>query len=80
MMCFRSMKIGEQIKAVFDNMPKSCNVSWLADQLHCDRRNVYRIFAKDNIDIHQLADLSRILNHDFFADLSLELAKGEEKI
>lgn len=70
MMCFRTMKIGERIKSVFDDMPKSCTISWLASQLHCDRRNVYRIFAKDNIDIHQLAEISRILDHDFFADLS----------
>lgn len=72
MMCFRSMKIGERIKAVFDDMPKSCTISWFAAELHCDRRNVYRIFAKDNIDIHLLARISIVLNHDFFSDLSRE--------
>ena len=67
------MKIGERIKTVFDAMPKSCTIAWLATQLHCDRRNIYRIFAKENIDIHQLMEISRILDHDFFADLSQEL-------
>ena len=64
------MKIGKRIKDVFDQMPKSCNVNWFAKRLHCDRRNIYRIFEKDNIDIHQLSQISSILNHDFFKDLS----------
>lgn len=67
------MKIGHRIKAVFESMPKSCTVSWFAKELNCDRRNVYRIFEKENIDIQQLASISRILGHDFFADLSREL-------
>ena len=65
-----SMKIGAKIKKVFDEMPKTCTVDWFAAQLHCDRRNVYRIFQKDNIDIHLLARIGHILDHDFFKDLS----------
>lgn len=76
-MCPRNMNIGERIKAVFDQMPKSCTISWFAAQLHCDRRNIYRIFNKDNIDIHQLARISEILGHDFFADLSKELKQNK---
>ena len=70
------MKIGQRIKAVFDAMPKHCTVSWFAAELHCDRRNVYRIFEKENIDIHLLAQISSILGHDFFADLSNALSEG----
>lgn len=77
------MKIGQKIKEVFEAMPKSCTVSWFAEQLHCDRRNIYRIFAKDNIDILLLAHISQILDHDFFADLSelfkLNMAKSDTK-
>lgn len=54
-------------------MPKSCTISWFAAQLHCDRRNIYRIFSKDNIDILLLIRISKVLGHDFFADLSEEL-------
>lgn len=64
------MHIGKQIKEVFDSMPKECTVAWFASQLHCDRRNVYRIFNKENIDIQLLGRISRILCHDFFQDLS----------
>ena len=34
-------------------------------------------FEKENIDIHQLAIISKILSHDFFADLSEELKKEQ---
>lgn len=68
--CGIMLHIGLRIKEVFDRQPKSCTVKWFAGQLHCDRRNVYRIFAKDNIDIQLLARIGAILDHDFFADLS----------
>ena len=66
------MKIGKRIKEVFDSMPKQCTVSWFARELHCDRRNIYRIFERENIDIQLLGRISQILNHDFFKDLSKE--------
>lgn len=74
------MKIGERIKEVFDGMPKNCSINWLAAQLHCERRNIYRIFAKDNIDIQLLNRISRVLNHNFFADLSLTLEERLSKL
>ena len=67
------MKIGRRIKEVFDSKPKTYTINWFAGQLHCDRRNIYRIFSKDNIDIILLGRISKILNHDFFADLSKSL-------
>lgn len=65
-----NMTIGERIKEVFMTMPKTCTVEWLAKELHCDRRNIYRIFLKDNIDIELLGRISQVLNHNFFKDLS----------
>ena len=49
---------------------KGIKVSWLAEQLNCHRNNVYLIFSRRWIDTDTLMKLSRILNHDFFADLS----------
>ena len=72
-----TMKIGQRIKAVFDEKPKHCTVNWFAAELNCDRRNIYRIFSKENIDIHLLARISMILDHDFFADLSKELKSSK---
>ena len=73
-----SMKIGQRIKQQFDAMPKDCTITWFAQQIHCDRRNVYRIFERDNIDIVLLARISQVLNHDFFADLSAILQESDD--
>ena len=73
------MKIGERIKEVFDGMPKNCSIGWFAEQLHCDRRNIYRIFGKDNIDIQLLGRISQVLDHDFFADLSASRADESDQ-
>lgn len=42
-------------------------VTWFATQLCCTRPNVYKIFRKENIDIHLLWRISCILGHDFSA-------------
>lgn len=69
------MTIGERIREIFDQMPKECTIDWLARKLHCDRRNVYRIFRKENIDILMLARISRLFGHNFFQDLSIDFEK-----
>lgn len=74
------MKIGQRIKEVFDSMPKHCTINWFARELHCDRRNIYRIFERENIDILLLGRISQILNHDFFLDLSNSLSQSEELV
>ena len=51
-------------------------VTWFATQLCCTRPNVYKIFRKENIDIHLLWRISCILNHDFFHDLSDSISTG----
>ena len=51
-------------------------VTWFATQLCCTRPNVYKIFRKENIDIHLLWRISYILGHDFFRDLSDSINTG----
>ena len=46
------------------------SVTWFATQLCCTRPNVYKIFRKENIDVHLLWRVSCILQHNFFHDLS----------
>jgi hypothetical protein len=64
------MHIGKHIKAQFDRQPKSHNVQWLAEQLNCDRRNVYDIFTRASIDTGLLLRISRVLDYNFLSDLS----------
>ncbi|MBD5240147.1 MAG: XRE family transcriptional regulator [Bacteroidales bacterium] len=49
------------------------SVTWFANKICCSRTNVYKIFERDNIDVRLLYSISRVLNHDFFADISEEL-------
>lgn len=57
-------------------MPKHCTIQWFAERLCCDRRNIYRIFERENIDIIMLMRISNILQHDFFKDLTEEYEKN----
>ena len=46
---------------------------WLADELHCCRANVYKLFKKKSIDTLQLEKISVILQHNFFLDYADEV-------
>jgi hypothetical protein len=61
--------IGSRIKEVFDSQPKEHDVNWFADKLCCNRRNIYKIFKRQNIDILLLKRISEVLDHDFFEDM-----------
>ncbi len=62
------MHIGERIKEVL--LTKGKTVCWLASQIPCERSNVYHIFKRSDMSVELLMNISRILGHDFFADLS----------
>ncbi len=70
-----AIHIGAAIKRELERRQKT--VVWLAEQIPCHRTNVYRIFEKDSIDTRTLMRISDILNHDFFADHSMELKKKD---
>jgi len=47
------------------------SVGWLANQLNCDRSNIYKLYKKSNMDIIQLVRICDIFDHDFFNDISI---------
>ena len=51
--------------------------AWLAQEICCDRTNVYKILRKGSIDTELLCRISMALGHDFFADF--QSACGFEK-
>lgn len=63
----KEVHIGELVKSVFDESGMS--VAELARRLHCERPNVYSIFSRSNMDVGLLICLSKILNHNFLADI-----------
>ena len=67
------MHIGEAIKAELERQGKT--IVWFAEQIPCHRTNVYRILEKKSIDTEILLNICKILNHDFFEDLTKELER-----
>lgn len=49
-----------------------------AEKICCSEKNVYKIFNKNSMDIDLLGRISKILNHNFFQDISenLDLASA----
>ncbi len=43
--------------------------AWLAQEIKCDRTNVYKILRKGSIDTELLCRISVALDHDFFVAL-----------
>ena len=56
--------IGELIKAELHKQQHSNE--WLAQQLSCNIRTIFKIFQKQTIDTQQLMRISKVLNFDFF--------------
>jgi hypothetical protein len=53
-------------------------VTWFATRLCCTRPNIYKIFNKESIDTHLLWRISRILEYDFFQDISEAINRDTE--
>ena len=64
------MNVGECIKKELKRQGRTAR--WLAEQIPCERTNVYKIFRRPDIDTDLLQRISVILEHDFFKDLSIE--------
>ena len=69
------LHIGQHISRTLREQGRT--VTWFARQLCCTRPNVYKIFAKENIDVSLLWRISCILGHDFFQDLSQSVREDE---
>ncbi len=68
--------IGLAIKQELKRQRRSA--SWLADNLFCDRTNIYKLFDKASINTDLLYRISIILNHDFFNDISKQYKSSSE--
>lgn len=63
--------IGMRIREELQLQERS--VAWFARQICCTRQHAYKIFEKDNLDILLLAKICKVLNHDFFSDISSDM-------
>lgn len=71
--------IGSIIKKVMNE--RGMSVPEFADKIHRAKRTCYNIFDNNHIDVTLLRDISVVLDHDFFKDLSenYDLAKPIEQ-
>ncbi len=67
------MHIGERIREIVHQQQRTS--VWLARELGCDRTNIYRIYDRRSIDTGVLQRISRILHHNFLAELAEETEK-----
>ncbi len=56
--------IGREIRLVLRRERRSA--VWLAEKLHCDRTNIYKLFKKRSIDLELLMRVSLALEYNFF--------------
>lgn len=66
----QEIHIGSIIKEELDRQGRT--VAWFATQLCYSHNHIYKIFNKPSIDTGLLFRISKILNHDFFLDISEE--------
>lgn len=74
----RMESIGNLIRIEMQKQERS--ISWMARKLGCDRAKVYRLLEKNSIDTYLLMQISQLLSHNFFKDLSENLDKEEEEM
>lgn len=67
------MNIGSLIRSVLNE--KRITVREFAVMANSERTNMYRILDSESIDLSVLERYSRILDHNFFQDLSEEYKK-----
>lgn len=67
----KNIHIGNLIRKELDRQRHS--IPWFAQQIPCDRSNVYRMFQKQSLEADVLFRISQILKTDFFKYYSKQL-------
>lgn len=65
------MHIGNKIKLLLKEQDLS--VADFASLIYCNRKNVYKLFEKEDINTGLLRRISQVLQYDFFSEISAEL-------
>lgn len=54
---------------IFEEMKRQGrSAGWLAEQIFCEKSNIYKLFRRKSIDLYQLMRISEVLNHNFLKD------------
>ena len=72
----KSIHVGTIIKDKLTQERRS--VSWFADQMNCDRSNMYKLLSRAHLDTNFVLRASKILEHNFFKDISDKVKMAAE--
>ena len=73
----QEIHIGKEIQRVVKIQCRK--TSWLAEQIGCNRNNIYNIYTRDWIDTKTLLHISNALEYDFFAIYSKRIKTKSAK-
>lgn len=62
----KDVHVGEMIQAELKKQGKTVN--WLANEIFCEKSNIYKLFRRKSIDLEQLMRISEALQHNFLKD------------
>lgn len=68
MMESKTIHVGQMIEREMLRQEKSTH--WLAHEINRERSSIYKIYHRESVDVNMLIQISVLLNHDFFKDLS----------
>ena len=71
------MNIGRSIREVMKS--RKMTVTHLAQEIPCERTNVYNIFSRKEISTKLLWRISEVLDHNFFEEYFKEFEKAHHK-
>lgn len=62
----KSVHIGDMIHKELVHQGRT--VTWFAKEICCEKSNIYKMFKRESIDMHQLMKISEVLGHNFLRD------------
>ncbi len=74
----KDIHIGKEIKQKLEE--RQMSITDFAQQIHCNRSNVYSIFSRSSIDINQLVLISKVLAFDFITEIYLKTPPPQKNL
>ena len=66
----REIHIGHLIQEKLKEQGRSA--SWLAEQIPCSPKHIYKILGKESLQTDLLLRISKIMKYNFFLDFNIE--------
>ncbi len=73
---YKSILVGRMV--VIEMLRQEKKASWLAREVNRERSSIYKMFGRDSLDVNMLIQISLLLKHDFFKDISERVFGSQE--